>query len=92
MPIGAAMKPKNFTKLFPDTDLKPFDGVQLETLRSWDVLAAQCACGHFGVVNRALLVKRYDNHYLVTLEPKLRCLKCRCRGTSKFWIGKLPRD
>jgi hypothetical protein len=86
------MKPKDFQELFPESKLREFDGVQLETLRSWDVLAASCSCGHFGIVNRALLLKRYENHYLMTLETKLKCVRCKTRGTSKFWIGKQPRD
>ena len=83
---------KDYQELFPDAELHEFNGVQLDTLRLWDVLAANCSCGHFGVVNRALLIRRYDNHFLRTLEPKLVCTKCKRRGTSKFWIGKLPRD
>jgi hypothetical protein len=83
---------KDFVELFPDIeDLHEFDGLRLETLRSWDVLAAVCACGHFGVVNRALLLNRHENHYLRTLQPRLRCAGCKQRETSRFWIGRLPR-
>jgi hypothetical protein len=84
--------PKDFFQLFPEgAEVREFDGVTFETLRLWDILAAMCECGHFGVVDRAPLIKRYQNHYLITLERKLRCARCKRLGTAKFWMGRMPR-
>jgi hypothetical protein len=83
---------RDFVELFPDVqNFHEYDSVTYDTFRAWDVLAAKCSCGHFGVINRALLVNKYSDHYLISLQPKLKCVSCKQRGTSKFWVGRLPR-
>ena len=90
------MKPRDFFELFPDdvdaTALAEYDGVALDTLAQWEILAAWCrTCGRVSVLNRHKMIKEMGNQYLKHLEPKLHCTFCKVTGKSKFLLGRQPR-
>jgi hypothetical protein len=89
------MRPRDFVELFSDdndpTRLAEFNGVALDTLAQWHILAAWCkSCGRVSVLNRHLMIKEMGNQYLRHLEPKLKCGTCKKRG-GKFLLGQQPR-
>lgn len=89
------MHRNDFTDLFAEninpTQLEEFDGVALDTLSNWHILAAWCrTCGRVSPLNRRKMIKELGNQYLRHLEPKLRCTFCRKRG-GKFLLGQESR-
>ena len=90
------MRARDFVELFPEgvdaAALKEYDGVALDTLAQWEILAAWCrTCGRVSVLNRHKMVKSLGNQYLKHLEPKLHCTFCKVTGKSKFLLGRQPR-
>jgi hypothetical protein len=89
------MKRNDFIELFPEnidpTRLDEFNGVSLDTLAHWHILAACCkACGRVSALNRHKMIKELGNQYLRHLEPKLCCNACKRHG-GKFLLGQQPR-
>jgi len=70
-----------------------FSGATLGTFKQWEILGGRCvACRHQGWVDKDDLRKRWDNHYLITLQPFLRCTKCQNKGDNRWIAGKMARD
>ena len=90
------MRPRDFVEVFPEgidpAGLQEFDGIALDTLAQWEVLAAWCkTCGRLLVLNRHKMMKEMGNQYLKHLEPELHCKLCKVTGRSKFLLGRQPR-
>jgi hypothetical protein len=65
---------------------------KLGDIAGWEILFALCKCEHFAEVGIGRLKRKYGPRTVLrTLEPKLKCAKCRDSTKAGFFVVKMPR-
>lgn len=68
--------------------------VAFRDIPEWYQLGARCSqCKHAAMLDRYELAAKYGSRrMIITLEPLLRCTKCRNREANDFVLAKMRRD